>query len=526
MNKTININLGGLFFHIDEEAYKKLRRYLDSISRSLSDDPQGKNEIINDIEMRISELLAMKISDPRQVISTPDIEEIVEIMGKPEDYEAESIFEDELYSNGKRKRARKLYRDGTDKFLGGVCSGLAHYMGIDPIWVRLFFLALLFGGGSGFIIYIIMWILLPEANTTAEKLEMEGEAVNISNIEKRVKKEYQDIENRVKEGDYVNKAKSGTQKFFSGLGKLLAGLLKFIGKTFGVLFIIISGSTLIGLLIGAFSLGSIEILGFTPFWNENPEFFYGGLIPFWLIFTAIFVLSAIPFVLLFILGIRILGNSNPMGKTTGYTLLGLWVIALFIIIFNALDFSSSRVTDNFVVQNHELHLKTKDTLSLKMIGNEDLIGYDDLYRRREEKVINFDGVDYLYSNYVEVDVKESTTGKAYIKVRRKADGRDLVDAANRAESLDYQYEVFENNVALNAYFLTGVENRSRDLEVRVTIYLPEESYLYLDDNTEQFLDRVENVDDIYDQDMAGHYYHMNSQGLKCLDCQLRELNEI
>ena len=86
MNKTININLGGFFFHIDENAYQKLKRYLDAISRSLSDDPQGKNEIIADIEARISELLSERITDARQVVNEGDIEEIIAIMGQPEDY--------------------------------------------------------------------------------------------------------------------------------------------------------------------------------------------------------------------------------------------------------------------------------------------------------------------------------------------------------------------------------------------------------------------------------------------------------
>lgn len=83
MNKTININLGGIFFHIDESAYLKLKRYLDAVRVSLSDDPKGQEEIMTDIEARIGELLSQKIKDARQVINENDINEIVEIMGKP-----------------------------------------------------------------------------------------------------------------------------------------------------------------------------------------------------------------------------------------------------------------------------------------------------------------------------------------------------------------------------------------------------------------------------------------------------------
>ncbi|WGH76923.1 PspC domain-containing protein [Tenacibaculum tangerinum] len=187
MNKTININLGGFFFHIDETAYQKLKRYLDAIARSLSDDPQGKNEIIADIEARISELLSERITDARQVVNESDIEEIIAIMGQPEDYaEAEETYNENTSYNYSRNTAKKMFRDGDDKFLGGVCSGLGHYFNIDVVWIRLTFLILTLAGfGFGIIGYIILWIILPEAKTTSEKLQMEGEAVNIDNIEKK-----------------------------------------------------------------------------------------------------------------------------------------------------------------------------------------------------------------------------------------------------------------------------------------------------------------------------------------------------
>ena len=168
MNKTININLGGIFFHIDELAYKKLRLYLDAIRRSLSDDPQGRDEILNDIEHRIGELLSERVKDERQVVNENDIDEITKIMGKPEDYLVdEEIFEDEPKYHS-RPASKKLFRDGEDKFLGGVSSGIAHYFGVDTLWIRLAWVVLIVAGfGTGIPIYILLWILLPEAKTTA-----------------------------------------------------------------------------------------------------------------------------------------------------------------------------------------------------------------------------------------------------------------------------------------------------------------------------------------------------------------------
>ena len=108
MNKTININLGGIFFHIDESAYQKLKGYLDAIRRSLSDDPKGRDEIITDIESRIGEILSDKIKDVRQVINQQDIDEVIEVMGKPEDYMVDDeIFNDDSYGNYSSKKGKK-----------------------------------------------------------------------------------------------------------------------------------------------------------------------------------------------------------------------------------------------------------------------------------------------------------------------------------------------------------------------------------------------------------------------------------
>ena len=133
MNKTININLGGIFFHIDEIAYQKLKKYLEAIRKSLSDDPQGRDEIIKDIESRISELLSDKIVDERQVISESNIEDVIVVMGQPEDYNIdEELFTEQPHTR-KSKNSKKLYRDTEDKFLGGVAAGTAHYIGIKQI---------------------------------------------------------------------------------------------------------------------------------------------------------------------------------------------------------------------------------------------------------------------------------------------------------------------------------------------------------------------------------------------------------
>ena len=174
MNKTVNINLGGFVFHIDEDAFQKLTNYFGAIKRSLSN-TSGQEEIIKDIEIRIGELISEKHTSDKQVISLREVEEIISIMGQPEDYriEGEETIEAEpIYTN--TKITKKLYRDEENAAIGGVLAGLGHYFGIDKAWLRVILLIMVFAWGTGFVAYIILWIAMPAAKTTSEKLEMRG----------------------------------------------------------------------------------------------------------------------------------------------------------------------------------------------------------------------------------------------------------------------------------------------------------------------------------------------------------------
>ena len=135
MNKKVNINLAGTFFHIDEDAYLKMQRYLEAIKRSFTDS-QGRTEIIADIEARIAELFNERVQNDRQVIRIKEVDEVISIMGQPEDYLVDDeIFEDEPQNAFERKSAasKKLFRDTDNSYIGGVASGLRHYLGIDAV---------------------------------------------------------------------------------------------------------------------------------------------------------------------------------------------------------------------------------------------------------------------------------------------------------------------------------------------------------------------------------------------------------
>ncbi len=201
MNKTISINLGGLVFNIDDEAYKLLKEYLNAIEIQFSDIEERK-EIVSDIELRLAELFKERISVNKEVISIGDVDDVIIILGKPEDFTQES----EDTSTGKKKVyhihiSKRMYRDSDNRILGGVCSGMGAYFNIDSVLFRILFILITILFGSGIIIYLVLWIAIPEARTIAQKLEMRGEAVTIENIKKSVKNEFEKVKDNMKNGN-------------------------------------------------------------------------------------------------------------------------------------------------------------------------------------------------------------------------------------------------------------------------------------------------------------------------------------
>ncbi len=204
MKKTININLSGVVFSIDEDAYELLKEYLEKIEARFSDEDE-RNEIMNDIESRIAELFSPGRSSPVKPVTLADVEKVIAIMGDPGDIADaadEKAGHEETGIPGNhhsaRKGSRRIYRDTDNRLLGGVCSGMSAYWSIDVVWIRLIFVILAIGALSGVFIYLILWLVIPPAVTTAQKLEMRGEPVTISSIGKAVRDEFNNVRQNLK----------------------------------------------------------------------------------------------------------------------------------------------------------------------------------------------------------------------------------------------------------------------------------------------------------------------------------------
>jgi phage shock protein PspC (stress-responsive transcriptional regulator) len=190
MKITVSINLGGYSFNIDEDAYAELKRYLRNLEFHFAGE-ESSSEILSDIETRMAEIFRTKLTTYKQVINIEDVNQVIAVLGKPEDIsDGEGPTARDKFSS---RGYHRMYRDPDHRVIGGVCAGMAAYWQLEVWLVRLIFFILLMMGGVGILIYLILYIVLPEARTTAEKIEMKGRPVNIHNIKDSVKKEFDTV---------------------------------------------------------------------------------------------------------------------------------------------------------------------------------------------------------------------------------------------------------------------------------------------------------------------------------------------
>ncbi|WP_034043818.1 PspC domain-containing protein [Wocania ichthyoenteri] len=555
MNKTVNINLAGIFFHIDEDAYLKLQRYLEAIKRSFTDS-QGRSEIISDIEARIAELFSERVQNDKQVIRIKEVDEVITIMGQPEDYLVDDeIFEDEPQPTYKRKSApsKKLFRDTDNSYIGGVSSGLGHYFGIDVLWVRLAWIVLIFGAGTGILLYILLWILVPEAKTTSEKIMMTGEPVNISNIEKKIKDGFDNVSETVtdvaknvtdsvsgaaknvsnsvsdaaKKVDFTkqgSKIKSSSRTFFDTIGEIIMFFFKVFAKFIGILLIFIGAVTLIALIVTLLSLGVVDVIHIPGL--DLVEIVNAGNTPIWLVSLLTFFTVGIPFFFLFYLGLKILiNNLKSIGNIAKFTLLGVWLISIIGLVVIGVRQASEHAFDEAVVEKKELNITANDTINLKMVGNDLYTDYINRHSNNFKVAHNENGEKTIYSSDVAIIVKSTTDSLATISITKSADGRDYEKAIERAKNINYNYALKDNVLLMDSYFTTDTKNKYSDQEVRLTLYLPEGSVLKCDKNSSSFFYYRNYHGTIVTHNDTNHYLKILEDDIECLDCPIEEKEE-
>ncbi len=530
MNKTVNINLANRLFHIDEGAYLRMQRYLESVKRSFAN-TTGSDEILADIEARIAELFYEKLENERQVITQKEVDEVIAIMGQPEDYIVdEDIFEDEPKANPRSsepKRSKKFYRDTEHKYVAGVSSGLGHYFNIDPLWIRLIWIILIIGSSGGFLLlYGLLWLLVPEAITTSQKLDMRGEDVNISNIERKVKEGFDDVAQKIKNVDYEgvgNKVKSSGKTFFDTVGDVILFLFKVFGKFIGILLIIIGASTIIGLFIGMITVGiadAVNIPGLNLYHIVD-----ASNMPVWFVSLLGFFAIGIPFFFLLYLGLKILVNNlKSIGSIAKFSLLGLWLISIILLIVFGIRQATARAYSDAVEVKKDLPFQDlTDTLEI------DIASYDRAYRNKKTVKLgdgrtisrNEAGEEVIVLDDVDIYLEKSPDTMARIEIIKESDGSSFDRAEELATAVVYDYMVEDNTLFLNDFITTARENKMMNQEVRINLMLPQGTLLHFRNGSDYRCWRFhfKNDRDLEGCDLKDFIWKMGDDGeLKCQEC--------
>jgi|LakMenE18May11ns_1017448.scaffolds.fasta_scaffold9956613_6 phage shock protein PspC (stress-responsive transcriptional regulator) len=524
MNKTVNINLGGIFFHIDEDAYQKLTRYFEAVKRSLTGNG-GQDEIMNDIETRISEIFSERISSNNHVVVLQDVDAMIAIMGQPEDYQLEQdeTSSQQTFQNQSKNRGKKLFRDMDNKILGGVSAGFAHYLGIDSLWIRLALVLIVIAGfGSPILVYILFWVLVPKATTTADKLAMTGEPANLFNIEKKVREELDSPDyDKKKEETSLNYSASNSRSIGSSLGEVLTLLFSIFGKIIGAFILLFSIPTLFALIVGLFAtiFGVATFMGY-PAWDYVNAVMYDGF-PLWVVSILAFFAIGVPFFYFMVLGLKLLiSNMKSLGNTFNYTLLALWIFSLAALVVFGAKQGKEYAYDNKVVEKTPLTINAQDTLMISFANNE--FYYKDANRRSDFEIReNEQGQPIIYSNDIRFELMTSKDNSPYLIVEKEAKGSTLELSKKRAEKVSYGYKLVNNNLIFDNYLITDLKENYRGQEVKIFLYLPKGTIFKVDESVRNY-DSTDN--DFWDlwYDDENHTYQMQENDVKCLTCKINE----
>ncbi len=587
MKKNISINIGGIIFHIEEDGFDRLKNYLDSINNYFSSFEDSK-EIIDDIENRIAEIFLGKLSEGNQVITIVEIEELITTMGTIADFEAtietepedQKVTEDETQKEEAEEptkekaasAAKRLYRDTKHRVLGGVASGIAHYFNIDPIWIRLLFLALLFNilfwglsgatflayiilwivlppndeleedkgikklfrssedrvlggvssgiaayfgtdatvirllfvlsiflGGAGLILYIILWIITPEAKTITEKMQMQGEPVTLSNIETNIKKSL-----KVEEGEESVIVKILLFPFrlialiINALAQILGPLLKFLVEAFRILFGVLVTVTGFAITISCIVVLFV-LMGLGGAWydfvqvHDIPTDIFINSVN-WIAAISLFLVFVIPALALILLGIVIIVKKRVGNAYVGWSLFGLWILGLI-----GASFTIPAVVREFTVENdfreERVYEKPEGIPTLRLNDNFD---YG-----------NYDGVNLRLRGHSDSTYK--------LLLRYEARGSSRRDAEDNARAVSYTVVqdgndfIFDSEIDFN-------QAPFRFQEVDAIFYIPFGETFRMEYELREILSNTLHLNGYRAYQMEGNDWTFDRGGIKCITC--------
>ena len=531
MRKTLNINLGGMAFVMDENAYELLHGYLEALKQKFSNEEE-REEILNDIEARIAEMLSHKLANRKEVVSIEEVQLVMDAMGRPEDIAGEAPPADEPAAKRSGTTSagvpvkKRLFRDPDDAKIGGVISGLCHYFGInDPVWLRIAAIILIFvTSGSIILLYLLLLIVVPKASTAAEKLQMKGEPINISTIQKEVK------EAAVRGGESVQKFVR-EENFFEKVWGILADLLKVVFKLFAILVIV---AAMVGLIavsagfLGFYILGSSWMIDASRLVVDQPSTITMFSFGFLFFFLA-------PLIALIYLCLKVLVGQRSRVRSLKWILLVVWVIGLMLLMVSG--YKTGIQFANEATHKEQLSLMQPPKGSL-MVQLTDELGnkYESESGSHEDFQISPDGVyidginlrdmDEIPLGKPKLELMSAEGDSFYLQEITTAHGRDRRDAERNAALVIYKFNQTDTVLNLQKGLYIGKQGKFRDQQLTLRLAIPEGKTVRFADNIDHWSAVVKDdrrYDDTY---FANTVWTVQEGRVKCLEGENHSRDEI
>lgn len=474
MEKTISINLGGILFQIDDDAYRILRDYLQAINNRFKN-VQGGNETIEDIESRIAEIFQSK-KGSGGIISLRDVEDMIAIIGKPEDFDMNNENEPEpgLYTS----RRRRMYRNPDDSIISGVCGGIGAYLNTDPVLFRILFVLAALFFGTGFLLYIILWIALPYAHTETQKKEMYGSEYLSVNSNQGQPAGTSSYEANLYGTGYNKTTKVGNafNEVFRAISRACYIVLRIFLIIFGIIFVLTGTLAILSFVMififqypGSFSTEAFDMnLAYLP---DFLNYIVDPSVKPWIMALAS-VSFILPMVAIVYWGVKMIFWFRAKDGVVSLIFFVIWALSiasLTYVVFNeGLEFADSgkSVTQNVISP-------VPDTLYIKSLKKFSDLKYDVEFKLHEDNytvLINESKKELYFTPCT--NIYKSGEGVPRVEVRKRSAGRTKPDAAKKAEELIYNIKLTGDTLQLDEYFTIPAGRKWSADNVGVNIYIP------------------------------------------------------
>jgi phage shock protein PspC (stress-responsive transcriptional regulator) len=484
MDKTININIAGTLFKIDEVAFRILRDYLQAINNRFRN-IQGGNETIEDIETRISEIFLSQ-KGLAGVLTKNNVEEMISIIGKPEDFDQNEAESEQRGTTSSRKR---MYRNPDDKIIGGVCSGLGAYLNTDPVLFRILFVILAAFFGIGFPLYIVLWIALPVANSDGEKREMYGHTYHTANS-LHIKSDHPGNYSSDPNNNFYNntsKAGNALNEIFRAIGRVLNICFRIIMIIIGVVFVLTGFLTILTLLmVFVFKLPwafSTDVFDKTVvYFPDFLAYIVNPAIAPWIIALTLAAII-LPLLALIYWGVKMIFWFKAKDGIVSLIAFVIWVLAvaaLAIILFNeGISFAeSARTTSQTILLN------PPDTLYVISDNKVADLKFNKKFAVPDDEYTVF-LVDSTERIFISPEMKLNISGKNLSKVEilKRSSGKTKNEAARKSESLIYNFKISNDTLYLDEYFTIPSGRKWTADFLAINLFIPEKTVLYFDSSS-------------------------------------------